>query len=155
MSGLDLPSLQQVVLRFEYKGYNPQYGFRITREKLEELDAQDRLHYGTNNIYKKIYSHESKGVPVQNLWDDVYFISRSESNKRKYPTQKPLKLLERIIRSSCPEDGWVLDPFAGSGTTEIVSQSIERKCVTCDVNPQSINLITEAIKLNPLMSAMS
>tara|TARA_A100001391_G_scaffold192690_1_gene167170 strand:+ start:270 stop:1229 length:960 start_codon:yes stop_codon:yes gene_type:complete len=141
--------------RFEYKGYNPQYGFRITREKLEELDAQDRLHYGTNNIYKKIYSHESKGVPVQNLWDDVYFISRSESNKRKYPTQKPLKLLERIIRSSCPEDGWVLDPFAGSGTTAIVSQSLERNCVTCDVNPQSINLISEAIKLNPLMSAMS
>ena len=97
--------------RFEYKGYNPQYGFRITREKLEELDAQDRLHYGSNNLYKKIYSHESKGVPVQNLWDDVYFISRSEKNKRKYPTQKPLKLLERVIKSSCPEDGWVLDPF--------------------------------------------
>ena len=66
--------------RFEYKGYNPVYGFRITREKLEELDAQDLLHYGANNIYKKIYSHESKGVPVQNLWDDVYFISRSEKN---------------------------------------------------------------------------
>ena len=39
--------------RFEYKGYNPQYGFRVTKEKLEELDAQDRLHYGANNIYKK------------------------------------------------------------------------------------------------------
>ena len=53
--------------RFDYKGYNPEFGFRITREKLEELSAQDLLHYGSNNIYKKIYSHESKGVHVQNL----------------------------------------------------------------------------------------
>jgi len=140
--------------RFEYKGYNPQFGFRITREKLEELDAQDRLHYGANNIYKKIYSHESKGVPVQNLWDDVYFISRSESNKRKYPTQKPLKLLERIIKSSCPENGWVFDPFAGSGTTAIAAQSLGRNCITCDVNPQSIKLVTESLRKNPLESAL-
>jgi len=140
--------------RFEYKGYNPQFGFRITREKLEELDAQDRLHYGANNIYKKIYSHESKGVPVQNLWDDVYFISRSESNKRKYPTQKPLKLLERIIKSSCPENGWVFDPFAGSGTTAIAAQSLGRNCITCDVNPQSIELVTESLRKNPLESAL-
>jgi len=40
--------------RYEYKGYNPQFGFRITREKLESLDAQGLLHYGSNNIYKTI-----------------------------------------------------------------------------------------------------
>ena len=131
--------------RFEYKGYNPQYGFRITREKLEELDAQDRLHYGTNNIYKKIYSHESKGVPVQNLWDDVYFISRSEKNKRKYPTQKPLKLLERIIKSSCPVGGWVLDPFCGSGTTAISAFNTGRNCITSDVNPDAIRIARETV----------
>ena len=131
--------------RFEYKGYNPQYGFRITREKLEELDAQDRLHYGTNNIYKKIYSHESKGVPVQNLWDDVYFISRSEKNKRKYPTQKPLKLLERIIKSSCPVGGWVLDPFCGSGTTAISAFNTGRNCITSDVNPDAIRIAQETV----------
>ena len=132
--------------RFEYKGYNPQYGFRITKEKLEELDAQDRLHYGANNIYKKIYSHESKGVPVQNLWDDVYFISRSEKNKRKYPTQKPLKLLERIIKSSCPVGGWVLDPFCGSGTTAISAFNTGRNCITTDVNPDAIRIAQETVE---------
>ena len=84
-------------------------------------------------------------MPVQNLWDDVYFISRSESNKRKYPTQKPLKLLERIVKSSCPEDGWVLDPFAGSGTTAIASQLLNRNCVTMDINPESLKLVKESI----------
>jgi len=131
--------------RFDYKGYNPQYGFRITREKLEELDAQNLLHYGSNNIYKKIYSHESKGVPVQNLWDDVYFISRSEKNKRKYPTQKPLKLLERIIKASCPEGGWVLDPFCGSGTTAISAFNTNRNCVTMDVNSDAVDIAKQSI----------
>ena len=69
--------------KYEYKGYNPEYGFRIAQEKLKALDDQNLLHYGKNMLYKKIYSHESKGVPVQNFWDDVYFISRSEKNKRK------------------------------------------------------------------------
>tara|TARA_S200002703_G_C3797148_1_gene246174 strand:+ start:2166 stop:3140 length:975 start_codon:yes stop_codon:yes gene_type:complete len=146
--------------RFEYKGYNPQYGFRVTKEKLEELDAQDRLHYGANNIYKKIYSHESKGVPVQNLWDDVYFISRSEKNKRKYPTQKPLKLLERVINASCPPNGWVLDPFCGSGTTAISSFNTGRNCITIDVNPDAIRIAQETVdelaraSYNPLLAAL-
>ena len=126
--------------RFEYKGYNPVYGFRISEEMLTELDEQGRLHFGDNNLYKKIYLEESKGVPVQNLWDDVFFISRSEQNKRKYPTQKPLKLLERIIKSSCPTDGWVLDPFCGSGTTVIASRLLGRNCVTMDINPEAIEL---------------
>lgn len=131
--------------RFEYKGYNPVYGFRITREKLQELDAQGLLHYGANNIYKKIYSHESKGVPVQNLWDDVYFISRSEKNKRKYPTQKPLKLLQRIIKASSESGGWVLDPFCGSGTTAIAAMKLGRNCVTMDVNPDAITIAQQTI----------
>ena len=132
--------------RFEYKGYNPAYGFRISEEMLAGLDADGRIHFGGNNLYKKIYLEESKGVPVQNLWDDVYFISRSEQNKRKYPTQKPLKLLERIIKSSCPVDGWVLDPFCGSGTTALASYALQRNCVTMDINPDSLQLATEGIE---------
>ena len=146
--------------KYEYKGYNPEYGFRIAKEKLKALDDQNLLHYGKNMLYKKIYSHESKGVPVQNFWDDVYFISRSEKNKRKYPTQKPIKLLERIIKSSCPEKGWVLDPFCGSGTTAIASFNLNRNCITTDVNPDAIKIADVAIKelsqekLNPLVEVL-
>ena len=131
--------------RYEYKGYNPQYGFRISFDKLTELDNMNLLHFGKNMIYKKIYSHESKGVPIQNFWDDVYFISRSEKNKRKYPTQKPLKLLERIIKSSCPPNGWVLDPFCGSGTTAIASLNLDRNCITTDINPDAISIAQASI----------
>lgn len=142
--------------KFEFKGYNPEYGWRVSEDMLIEMNENNLLHFGKNTIYKKIYLEDNKGVPVQNLWDDVYFISRSESNKRKYPTQKPLKLLERIIKSSCPEDGWVFDPFAGSGTTAIASQLLGRNCITCDINSQSIQLVTEATQevSNPLTAAM-
>jgi DNA modification methylase len=131
---------------FEYKGYKPTYGWRVSEDMLKEMDNNNLLHFGKNMIYKKIYLDDNKGVPVQNLWDDVYFISRSETNKRKYPTQKPLKLLERIVKSSCPINGWVLDPFAGSGTTAIASNLLERNCMTLDINQQSIRLVTEAIE---------
>lgn len=141
--------------KFEYKSYNPEYGWRVSEDMLIEMDNQNLLHFGKSMIYKKIYLEDNKGVPVQNLWDDVYFISRSEINKRKYPTQKPLKLLERIIKSSCPENGWVFDPFAGSGTTAIAAQLLGRNCVTCDINEQSIELVKNAIQTNPLISAMS
>ena len=75
----------------------------------------------------------------------MYFISRSEKNKRKYPTQKPLKLLERVIKSSCPEGGWVLDPFCGSGTTAISAFNLNRNCVTLDVNPDAITIAQETV----------
>lgn len=130
---------------FAYKGYEPIYGWRISEDMLKDLDDQNLLHFGKNTIYKKIYLEDNKGVPIQNLWDDVYFISRSESNKRKYPTQKPLKLLERIIKTSCPEDGWVLDPFAGSGTTAKAAQLLGRNCVTCDINPEAVEIAMESV----------
>jgi adenine-specific DNA-methyltransferase len=69
--------------KFEFKGYNPEYGWRVSEDILRELENNNFLHYGKNTVYKKIYLEDNKGVPIQNLWDDVYFISRSESNKTK------------------------------------------------------------------------
>jgi methylase of polypeptide subunit release factors len=125
---------------FEFKGYAPVFGWRVSEDMLIELDEQNLLHFGKSTVYKKIYLEDNKGVPIQNFWDDIHFISRSETNKRKYPTQKPLKLLERIIRSSCPPDGWVLDPFAGSGTTALAAQVLGRNCITCDINPAAVEI---------------
>ena len=132
---------------FEFKGYAPVFGWRVSEDMLIELDEQNLLHFGKSAVYKKIYLEDNKGVPVQNFWDDIHFISRSETNKRKYPTQKPLKLLERIIRSSCPPDGWVLDPFAGSGTTALAAQVLGRNCITCDVNPAAVEIAEASLQM--------
>ena len=131
--------------QYSYKGYEHPYGYRVSVEKLTELDKKGLLHFGKNTIYKKQYLEQARGVPVQNFWDDVHFISRSEKNKRKYPTQKPTALLERIVRSSCPPDGWVLDPFCGSGTTAVACKGLNRNCMTMDINPRAVEIAKEQL----------
>lgn len=135
--------------KFEYKGYNPKYGWRKTLEEIQNLDSLGYIHFGSNKPYKKIYVHESKGSPVQNIWTDIFPITRSEENKREYPTQKPIKLLERIITSSCPKDGKILDPFGGSGTTLMASlkTKIPSYVKIIDKNIDAIKIIEESVNL--------
>jgi DNA modification methylase len=128
---------------FEFKGMNPKYGWRKKIEDIKILDSQNLIHYGKNKPYKKMYLDDSKGAPIQNIWTDIFPITRSELNKREYPTQKPIKLLERIITSSCPDGGSVLDPFGGSGTTLMASLStgIPSFVKIIDKNPDAIEVI--------------
>ena len=92
-------------------------------------------------LYKKLYKHESKGKPLSNLWDDISYITRTSQDKRLYPTQKPVKLLERIIAIASDEGDWVLDPVAGSGTTGEAAQNLNRNAVLIDINPESKKII--------------
>ena len=133
---------------FEYKNYNPKYGWRKTMDEIIKLDSKGYLHFGKNKPYKKIYDFESKGSPIQNIWTDIFPITRTEENKREYPTQKPIKLLERIIKSSCPKNGKVLDPFGGSGTTLFASlkTNIPSYVKIIDINPDAINIIESSVK---------
>jgi site-specific DNA-methyltransferase (adenine-specific)/adenine-specific DNA-methyltransferase len=132
---------------FEFNGMNPKYGWRKNRKDVESLHNDGLIHYGKNKPYKKIYLEESKGVPIQNIWTDIFPITRTEENKREYPTQKPIKLLERIITSSCPLDGKVLDPFGGSGTSLFASMKtkIPKYVKIIDKNLDAISIINENI----------
>ena len=133
--------------QFEYKGWSPTFGWRYSEEKTRELDGQGSIHFGKNKPYKKIYLHESKGPPVQNIWNDIYNLTRTERNKRNYPTQKPVKMLERIVRTSCSPGGRVLDPFCGSGTTAIATFNVGegRSCDTYDVNEDALGIARLAL----------
>lgn len=134
---------------FEYKGYNPKHGWRKNKEEIIKLDKQGLIHFGKNKPYSKVYLTESKGRPIQNIWTDIYPITRTEQDKRSYPTQKPVKLLKRIILSSCPDKGIVLDPFAGSGSTlkAVIEINNEEKkdisCICSDINKKAIELIND------------
>lgn len=132
---------------FEFNGVNPKYGWRKNKEDIEIMHSQGLIHYGKNKPYKKTYLNESKGPPIQNIWSDIFPITRTEENKREYPTQKPIKLLERIILSSCPIGGKVLDPFGGSGTTLLASikTNIPGYVKIIDKNPDAISIIKENI----------
>jgi adenine-specific DNA-methyltransferase len=137
---------------FEFNGVTPKYGWRKKIEDIQIMHNEGLIHYGKNKPYKKTYLTESKGTPIQNIWTDIFPITRTEMNKREYPTQKPIKLLERIINSSCPIDGKVLDPFGGSGTTLFASlkTKIPKYVKIIDKNPDAISIINESIQnINP------
>ena len=133
--------------QFEYNNFNPTFGWRYDEAKTKELDELGLIHFGKNKPYKKIYLDESKGPPVQNIWTDIFNLTRTEINKRRYPTQKPLKMLERIVRTSCPPGGKVMDPFCGSGTTAIATLRVGggRSCDTYDVSDDAIAIARQAI----------
>jgi adenine-specific DNA-methyltransferase len=132
---------------FEFNGMKPKYGWRKNKEDIEKMDKDGLIHYGKNKPYKKVYLSESKGSPIQNIWTDIFPITRTELNKREYPTQKPIKLLERIIVSSCPNGGKVLDPFGGSGTTLFASlkSKVPGYVKIIDKNPDAISIINETL----------
>ncbi len=75
---------------------------------------------------------ESKGVPMPDVWD-ISMINPVGHERVDYATQKPERLLERIIQASCPENGIVADFFGGSGTTAAVAEKLGRRWITTDL----------------------
>ena len=116
-------------LWYSYQGYNPQNrGWSVNYETMVEYDKQGILYKpkksdGTPDfskmIRKKVYLNEGKGIPIGNNWNDINPVSGKE--KTGWATQKPIKLLERIIRTSTNEGDIVFDPFCGCGTTIIAA----------------------------------
>ena len=130
-------------LSFEYKGYTPKYGWMMNKEKLEQFDKENRLYWSsTGKPYRKYFLDEYDGQEVSNVWNDISVASGKESTS--YPTQKPLKLLRRIIEASSNEGDIVLDPFCGCATTCVAAQQLNRKWIGIDIEP-SAHLLMERL----------
>lgn len=74
-----------------------------------------------------------RNVVCRDIWDDVESIFRNDSQLVGYATQKPEKLLERIIKASSNEGSIVADFFGGSGTTAVVAEKLGRRWITSDI----------------------
>jgi site-specific DNA-methyltransferase (adenine-specific) len=71
-----------------------------------------------------------------NLWDDISIPYWSMQENTDHPTQKPEKLIAKLILASCPVDGVVFDPFLGSGTTSVVAKKLERRYLGVEMNEE-------------------
>lgn len=85
------------------------------------------------------------GYNPKDLWS-VSRIHAQDPEREKHPTQKPLEIIERIVRASCPEDGVAFDPFMGTGTTAIACLKNNRKYVGFEINKDYYNMIINRIK---------
>ncbi len=84
------------------------------------------------------------GYNPKDLWS-VPRIHAQDPERENHPTQKPLEIVERMIKASCPEDGFVLDPFMGSGTTAAACAKLGRKYIGFEINPEYCKIIEERI----------
>ena len=89
------------------------------------------------------------GYNPKDIWS-ISRLHRLHREREDHPTQKPLEIIERMVKSGCPEEGVVLDPFAGSGTTIEACLSNNRQCVAFEVNAGYCGLIRE--RINRLLS---
>ncbi|MDR1399666.1 MAG: site-specific DNA-methyltransferase [Treponema sp.] len=69
-----------------------------------------------------------------NFWDDISIPYWSMPENTDHPTQKPEKLIAKLILASCPEQGMVFDPFLGSGTTSVVAKKLGRAYTGIEIN---------------------
>ena len=106
---------------------------RIFYEKAFFTEKKDE----NGNFYEDVY--------IRDVWEDLKPLINLSKERLGYPTQKPIKLLDRIIKASCPEDGLVLDPFCGCGTTIYASHLLNRKWIGIDIAIHSVNLIKETL----------
>jgi DNA modification methylase len=74
------------------------------------------------------------GYNPKDLWS-VSRLHREHPERADHPTQKPLEIIERMLKASCPPDGVVLDLFMGSGTTAIAAKRCGRNFVGFELNP--------------------
>lgn len=120
-----------------------------SQENIDLLESQNKIYYSsTGTPYLKEYEDEytEKGRRVQNIWTDI-LPSKTGCELLGYPTQKPEKLLERIIKSSSKPNDLVFDCFMGSGTTQAVAMGLGRRFIGADINLVSIQITTKRLCL--------
>ncbi len=140
----DLTNTKPGGYHYEYKGYKPnENGWRCPLETMEKWDNEGLIHFPKNKAQRlrfKRYLKKEKGVILGDVWADIQNVQGSSKERIGYPTQKPEKLLERIIAMASNEGDNVLDPFVGGGTTVAVADRLERQWIGIDQSVSAIKI---------------
>lgn len=131
---VDRPNLQ-----YSWNGFTPPAGrsWRFSKEKIERLNSEGRIHISSNNKrpFLKSYADEFAGTPIGANWDDIPPLVLSVSKEKTgYAAQQTLALMERVVQISTNDGDLIVDPFFGSGTLLVASQSLGRKWIGSDIN---------------------
>ena len=121
--------------------------WRYSKETMERLDKEGQLYYSkTGYPRRKLYLYKSKGTPVQDVWNDIRSLSGAHKERLGYPTQKPLALLDRVIKASSNPNDVILDPFCGCGTTIHAAQALQRQWVGIDICVNACKIVEERLR---------
>lgn len=140
-------------LKKDAKGY-----FRIqglgdyTEKSIERLEAEGRIYHTSKGTkYLKYYIEQRGGKlfkkkKLSDVWSDITQLGTAvRKEKQGYPTQKPIKLLERVLDIDSHKDDVVLDAFCGCGTTLAAAQKLGRKWIGIDISPTACRVMADRL----------
>ncbi len=113
--------------------------------QLRKRDLHGKSVYATDQDGNILPSGPKKGVPLGDVWE-IPYLNPKAKERTGYPTQKPLLLLEQILKLCTNEKDLVLDPFCGSGTTLVASKMLNRNAIGIDISEEAINLTKLRLK---------
>ncbi len=130
-----------------FKNPNPS-GWTLSKKRLQEEFEKGNFVITETlagpKLERRKYQKDHPGHSLNNFWEDIEAVGGDEDTG--YPTQKPLKLLNRIIEASSEEGDLVLDPFCGCATTLVSAQRLGRKWIGIDVEEKSAELVMERLQ---------
>ncbi len=125
-------------------------GFRSVESpiaRLDLLEKADLIVFTANGTPElKRYLDANPGQVPPDVWIDIPPVNSQARERIGYPTQKPLALLDRIIRASSNEDDIVLDPFCGCATACVAADRLNRQWVGIDLSPLAAKLVRQRIQ---------
>lgn len=144
LDNMNNPNPDRPNLRYEWNGVTRVW--RITKEKMAELHKAGRLAYTSSGVARyKRYLDELEGQPLTTVWSDIQPVNSQALERENYPTQKPEQLIERIIRTACPDRGLILDSFMGAGTVQSTAMKLGRRFIGADINLGAVQTTTKRL----------
>ena len=140
------PNPNRPNLTYEFLGHTKVW--RWTRERMKEAyEAGIVVQPSPGAVPRmKRYLDEQEGRPIDTVWTDIPPINSQAKERLGYPTQKPLALLDRIVRASSNENDIVLDAFCGCGTALVAAQNLKRQWIGIDISPTACRVMAKRLR---------
>jgi len=98
--------------------------------------------------YEKEKYYNSEGKVIGDVWTINMLAQNDKTERCGYATQKPEKLIERIIKASSNENDIVADFYMGSGTSMVVAKELNRQFIGCDISQKAVDITNKRLKIN-------
>lgn len=126
-----------------YTGYSETTNVdQILQERVRDKNGKSVYKFDQNG--NTVIGQSKKGVPLSDVWE-IPFLNPKAKERVGYPTQKPIILLEQILRLVTDEEDLVVDPFLGSGTTAVAAKLLNRKYIGIDKSKEAIKLANDRL----------
>ena len=142
-------------LCYKFHGINPPYpsGWRLKEERMQEEYAKGNIVIVDGKLERRSFAKDYQGVSPGNLWAEKELLLGAQSQERTgFPTQKPVALLERIIRASSNPGDVVLDPFCGCATACVAAEKLGREWLGIDLSAKAVELVN--VRLQEFMGSL-